>query len=595
MPFRLTCRPADMDLPARIAVQRQRIEELETALWAGGFDASLLEPYQEAFRELEDLIASRGAERRHRFVLVIPVADSPRHLTACLDSLLSQCRVFGYGGIERGRYRRVAVLLADDSADPEMTRRNRDIAARFDAAGIDIEYFGIEEQRALLHRLPSAKLGTIVGEHRPDGFARKGQAATRNIAYLRLAEMQARLDEERPKQRLLFYTIDADQTFEVDVQTAEGTRSVQALNYFYWIDQLFDTAAVEVMTGKVVGDPPVSPAVMTGNFLEDVLCFLRGMCGLDPDAAYRQPPDDSLEADEAAYHDMAPLFGFSGQSGAYRYRCREQGEPSNVDCFIEFARHLNSFLHGEHPTRVTWFRYQPAPTSLHPARTVYTGNYVFNAAALRWFIPFAPLRLRMSGPTLGRMLKAELGSGFAAVNLPMQHGRTLTLTRESEFRPGVLSSDARTDMTDEMERQFYGDVMLFSVERLSARGYPGLAVERAQGARVLDAVHAELSEKYRERRALIAIRLDALRALLEGSVEWWNRCDALDGAMQDFANFVENIEFNFGIGSSQPAPFDDSASWPAWRAHLLDAMVGLPADHQAWRGALTILRRDGRA
>ena len=595
MPFRLICRPADMDLPARIAAQRQRIEELETGLWAGGFDASLLEPYQQAFRELEDMIASRGADRRHRFVLVIPVADSPRHLTACLESLLSQCRVFGYGGIERGRYRRVAVLLADDSANPEMTRRNRDIAAHFDAAGIDIEYFGIEEQRALLHRLPGARLGTIVGEHRSDGFARKGQAVTRNIAYLRLAEIQARLDKERPQQRLLFYTIDVDQTFKVDVQTAEGPRSVQALNYFYWIDQLFDTGTVEVMTGKVVGDPPVSPAVMTGNFLEDVLCFLHGMCGLDPEAAYGQPADDLPGADEAAYHDMAQLFGFSGQSGVYRYRCRNQGEPSNVDCFVEFARHLNSFLHGEHPTRVTWFRYQSAPTSLHPARTVYTGNYVFNAAALRWFIPFAPLRLRMSGPTLGRMLKAELGSGFAAVNLPMQHGRTLTLTRESEFRPGVLSSDARTDMTDEMERQFYGDVMLFSVERLSAQGYPGRAVERAQVARVLDAVHAELSEKYRERRALIVIRLDALRALLDGSAEWWNRYDALDGAMQDFANFVENIEFNFGIGSSQPAPFEDSASWPAWRAHLLDAMVGLPADHQAWQAALTVLRRDGRA
>jgi hypothetical protein len=584
-----------MDLPARIAAQRQRIERLETALWAGGFDVSLLEPYQEAFRELEDMIGSCGAERRHRFVLVIPVADSPRHLTACLESLLSLCRAFGYGGIERGRYRRVAVLLADDSADSEMTRRNRDIAARLDAAGIDIEYFGIEEQWALLQRLADAQLGTIVGEHRPDGFARKGQAMTRNIAYLRLAEMQARLDDGRGQQRLLFYTIDADQTFGVDVQTAEGPRSVQALNYFYWIDRLFDTGSVEVMTGKVVGDPPVSPAVMTGNFLEDVLCFLRGMSGLDPGAAYRQPSDDTLRADDAAYHDMAQLFGFTGQSAAYHYRCRKKGEPSNVDCFIEFARQLNSFLHGEHPTRATWFRYQSAPTSLHPARTVYTGNYVFNAVALRWFIPFAPLRLRMSGPTLGRMLKAALGAGFAAVNLPMQHRRTLTLTRESEFRPGVLSSDAGTDMTDEMERQFYGDVMLFSVERLSVQGYPGRAVERAQGARVLDAVHAELSETYRERRALIAIRLDALRALLDGSAAWWNRCDALDGAMQDFANFVENIAFNFGIGSSQPAPFEDSASWPAWRAHLLDAMVGLPADHQAWRAALTILRRDGPA
>ena len=584
-----------MSLADRIAAQQRRVAELEAELWADGLVESLVESYQAAFRELEDLIASRGPDRRHHFVVVIPVADSPHHLAACLDSLLTQCRTFAYGGLEQGRYRKVTVLLADDSADPDRVQQNRDLARRCEQAGIGVNYFGIGEQLALLRRLPAAGLGGIVGEHPVDAFAHKGQAMMRNIAYLKLAEMQAGIQRESPGERLLFYTIDADQTFQVKVETPDGSRSLHALNHFYWLDRLFDDGTVQVMTGKVVGDPPVSPAVMAGNFLDDVLAFLRSISDPEPDASYRQPSAGPHSPGEAAYHDMPELFGFAGESDVYQYRCRMPGAPSNIDCFIEFAQHLNSFLHGEHPTRVTWFHYQSVPESVQPARTVYTGNYVFNADGLRWFIPFAPLRLRMSGPTLGRMLRAELGAGFASVNLPMLHGRTLARTRVSEFRPGVLSEQSRIDLSDEMERQFYGDVMLFSIERLSAAGFPARRLDRRQIAGILDAVHAELSDKYRARRAQICARLDDLRAVLHEPARWWNRTAGLDGALNDFVAFIDNIQFNFASQSRGPAPIDASPDWPEWRERQLDAIAGLPADRRAWRTALAILQRTDTA
>lgn len=119
----------------------------------------------------------------------------------------------------------------------------------------------------------------------------------------------------------------------------------------------------------------------------------------------------------------------------YRYRCKQSGAPSNAVCFDDFARHLNRFFHGEHPTRITWYQHQSTRESVQPARKVYTGNYVFRPRALNWFIPFAPLRLRMSGPTLGRLMKAELGDKFISANLPMLHTRTLDATGEAEFRP----------------------------------------------------------------------------------------------------------------------------------------------------------------
>jgi hypothetical protein len=580
-----------MDAAERIAAQRRRVEQLETELWADGFVESGLASYQAAFRELEALIALRGPDRRRHFVVVIPVADSPQHLAACLSSLLTQCRTFAYGGLEAGRFRKVTVLLADDSADPDKIRQNRSISGQFERAGISIHYFGLDEQLALLRRLPAEGLGGIVGRHPVDAFARKGQAMMRNIAYLKLAEMRARFQREMPGERLLFYTIDADQTFCVNVEAAGGVRGLHALNYFYWLDRLFDDGAVQVLTGKVVGDPPVSPAVMAGNFLKDVLAFLRGLRDRDPDAAYRQPRVGSHASGEAAYHDMAQLFGFAAEPEPQHYRCRTPGAPSNSDCFVEFAQHLKSFLHGEHPTRVTWFRYQSAAQSIRPARTVYTGNYAFTAEALCWFIPFAPLRLRMSGPTLGRLLRAEMGVGFVSANLPMLHGRTLAPTRESEFRPGVLSEQGRIDLRDEMERQFYGDVMLFSIERLSADGYPDRPLERRQIEAVLDAVHTELSDAYRTRQALISARLEELRAVLHEPAQWWNRVPALDGALSEFAAFVENIEHNFGIGSSDCAPIDALETWPAWRERQLDAIQRLPADRLAWRRALAQLQR----
>jgi len=84
---------------AQIAAQHAVINRFETALWEGGFNKSLLPSYQSASRRLEALIAARGDDRRHHFVLIIPVADSPAQLRRCLASLLELCRLYGYGGI----------------------------------------------------------------------------------------------------------------------------------------------------------------------------------------------------------------------------------------------------------------------------------------------------------------------------------------------------------------------------------------------------------------------------------------------------------------------------------------------------------------
>ena len=258
MPSRPTSRRASLKTSTHIQAQRARIEELEAALWDDGLNESVLEDYQAAYRVLEDLLVAGPEDRRHHFVVVIPVADSPQHLKTCLDSLLTLCRSYGYGGIYRGRYRKVSVLLADDSADPAVIDFNREIAHNFEQSGINTHYFGMREQQALMRRLHALNLEAVVGVHPPGAFSHKGQAMMRNIAYLKLAEMQSTM----PGQRLLFYTIDSDQEFKVKVATPQGGRSLYGVNYLYQLDRIFDQTDAQVLTGKVVGDPPVSPAVM---------------------------------------------------------------------------------------------------------------------------------------------------------------------------------------------------------------------------------------------------------------------------------------------------------------------------------------------
>ncbi len=146
---------------------------LEELLWGSGCPDAVLELYQSLFREMESEIASSGTDTRFEFVVVIPVADRPQHLESCLDSLLGLCQGYGYGGISNGSYRKLTVLIADDSKDTENIIRNREILERFNRRGLNTVYFGQSEQLQQIDRLsPEQKTGLsqIIGENQPSGL-----------------------------------------------------------------------------------------------------------------------------------------------------------------------------------------------------------------------------------------------------------------------------------------------------------------------------------------------------------------------------------------------------------------------------------------
>ncbi len=325
---------------------------------------------------------------------------------------------------------------------------------------------------------------------------------------------------------------------------------------------------------------------MTSNFLEDVIGFLSEQSALDPggECRFHQPV---TTAGDAAYHDMAERFGFGQARAAYRYRCRLQGVHGNGACLADFAGRLRGFFDGEHPTRVTYFDYQGDLSETRPARTIYTGNYVLRPECLDWFIPFAGLKLRMAGPVLGRLLKAELGPHFVSANLPMLHQRTLDKTGLSECRPGVDQAAEQIDLSGEFERQYFGDLMLFGIERLTASGYPAKDLPAAEVLQALTEVEAGLRQSYLAKQTEVLAKSETLRALLQDAGPRWQQPEWARGR-ERFAAFLDSIEHNFGADSPGWALIDDPEHCRARLRQLTSAIGEFGADRAASAGGYAV-------
>ncbi len=509
----------------------------------------------------------------HDIVIVIPVADRPRHLSECLNSLLTLTRRYPYAG-------QVSVLVAEDSLDDASIEQHRAIAASITQQGIATHHLGSDEQKALVDALPEdarAALAGIIG----DGtiYAHKGASITRNIAYLWLNRLQA------DGRRRLFWFIDSDQEFRVNVAADGGEQQVYAIDYCNALNRIFNETPTRILTGKVVGDPPVSPAVMAGNFLDDVAAFLTDMAHCAP----QQPctfHGAGRHADDAAYHDMAGLFGFKA-AAAFRYPCTLESKHDHAACFADFAGKLARFFDGEHPTRRSVYEDAELMGTVKPARTIYTGNYVFTAEGLDWFIPFAALKLRMAGPTLGRIIKAELGDKFVSANLPMLHKRTVEAIGQSEFRPGIERADTRVDLSGEFERQYFGDVMLFSMERLMEATGPGAGTSEQENIDALVAeVEAGLHEMYATKHREIADKIQRLRALFNAPEQWWQQDTALGQTRALFENFIDNMQHNFGDDSRAWRTVNDAAHRARRKAAIVGAISRYRADRHIWHKTL---------
>jgi len=116
--------------------------------------------------------------------------------------------------------------------------------------------------------------------------------------------------------------VDSDQHFCVNRKTESGEEAVYALNFFQAVDRIFRTTDTLMLTGKLVGDPPVSPSVMTANFLDDVAAFFTRLATLAGDQSCRFPGAQGPLAGDAASHALAGPFGLVNQPAPFPYPSR---------------------------------------------------------------------------------------------------------------------------------------------------------------------------------------------------------------------------------------------------------------------------------
>ena len=517
------------------------------------FDENMLSLQRNLYKELEYILSFKHGGRRHNFLVVIPVADRPVMLKNCLESLTEQCRIFQYGGTTvnaRGMliYNKIIAIIIDDSKDEGNIQKIKNICSETTTAGVRTHYIGLDEQTELLSNLTVGyreKLRDLIGE--PGSYLppHKGASISRNIAYLWLSSFLAEF-----RQKALIYFLDSDEEFKVKIKDKTGVRDIQFINYFYWLDKIFGTNDVEVVTGKVVGDPPVSPSVMTNTFLDDIALFLQTLAGAALDDKCIFHDDQAACSSSSEYHDMLGLFGYSSSARPRKYLCSLSGDHTCLDCLDDFSKKALGFFYGLHPTRTQFYLHRGDFTYTENARTVYTGNYVFRATGLRHFIPFATLKLRMAGPALGRILRKRLNHKFVSANLPLLHKRTIQSDYSNEFRSGIFENMNSIDLSLEFNRQFWGDVMLFSIEKLAEIGYPDKILELSVITGIVYEIQVKLWDLYKERQAQITEKKTGIARYLYAKKSWWDGGPEVQLAMKNMKLFCSIVENNFGPDSS---------------------------------------------
>jgi len=215
---------------------------------------------------------------------------------------------------------------------------------------------------------------------------------------------------------------------------------------------------------------------------------------------------------------------------------------------------------------------------------VYPGNYTVNYAGLKYIIPFGHLRLRMSGPTAGRLIAAEIGPQFASCNLPNLHRRTTEAGLEDDFRPGVEldREQQRVDLTDEFERQFFGDLMLFTTEALVKVADVRQPFSEDAIQAVIDQKEAELGALYRQKQAAIIRAKRQLHALVFDSAGWWLRVPELAEALQQVQAFMDNIERNFGASAPAWEQIQSVAHRARRKEEIVAALRAYRAERAVW-------------
>jgi hypothetical protein len=192
----------------------------------------------------------------------------------------------------------------------------------------------------------------------------------------------------------------------------------------------------------------------------------------------------------------------------------------------------------------------------------------------------------MAGPVLGRLIKARIGERFISANLPLLHKRTEHDAGGAEFRPGVQHCSQAIDLSGEFERQFFGDVMLFAMEKLTERGFPLEPVSRQDIAKTVAELACDMQGYYRQKQLNNTQRLQQLKEIAADNAYWFNRLPDLREARRDMARFIDNIERNFAADAPVYRLIEEGRNHQDRIADMVEAIANFQQDQAVWTSVL---------
>jgi hypothetical protein len=162
------------------------------------------------------------------------------------------------------------------------------------------------------------------------------------------------------------------------------------------------------------------------------------------------------------------------------------------------------------------------------------------------------------------------------------HTRHLHDDEADQFRPGVEQDDEAINLADEFERQFFGDLMLFSVTRLTGEGGSAQAFTLESVSKAVDETEDELLLLYKEKHRNVQDRNVQLRQLLKDPQRWWHdepqAAEALSGVQQ----FIHNIDVNFGAASTAYRQIQNRQHRDQRKQQIIQALLAYRESRDAW-------------
>jgi len=192
----------------------------------------------------------------------------------------------------------------------------------------------------------------------------------------------------------------------------------------------------------------------------------------------------------------------------------------------------------------------------------------------------------MAGPTLGRILKARLKDRFRSANLPLLHKRTIRKKHSDEFRTGILRDQGAVDLSEEFIKQFWGDVMLFSVDKLTGSGYPDKKIGLKQITGTVNKTCDDLQSLYIKQQSETYEKMLKLGNYLDGTSYWWNTSRAMTGALKKFRLFRSTVERNFGLDSPAMKSLSEQIRTKVYSEKIIRSIHSFPEDEVCWKKAL---------